>query len=305
MLPPSRIPTALTLAVLLAGTACAPLDRLQTTARSPLDWNGHNRIELPLTLDSVGRPTVPGRIMGHDTMVLIDSGGGYPSMTEALAAAAGAQVTDSAIVNGSTYEAAENVPVQLGAGSIELRKVTVGEQTVETQFTLGPELFLQAIVDMDFDAGRMTLIQPAIWTPPADRTPIPVQLWGTKPTVQLRVNGHEQSLCAILDTGFNSGVALSGEVLTQLALPHVEGQSALTGFGGVKWQAPALAPLREVGFSEQMYRDVPLSEKKSATQWACPNLLGMAVLSRHHLIFDLQNHRVWMLPRSSGTLSAR
>jgi predicted aspartyl protease len=299
-----RLPATFVLAIALPLGGCASMGGLAITAHSPLQWNGHNRIELPLALDSVGRPIVPARIMGHETMVLVDSGGGWPSMTQALAAATGVQVSGTASINGGTYESAADVPLQLGSGTIELHKVAIGPQTMETQFALGPELFLQAVVDMDFDAGRMTLLRPGAGTPSAADA-LPVQLVQGKPTVQLRVNGRQQQVCAILDTGFNSGVALTSEVLGELALPQLAGHTMLTGFGGVRWQVPALAPLQQVEFGAQSYRDIPITEKKSGGEWDCPNLLGMAVLSHHRVIFDLQHRRVWLLPRSGGILSQR
>lgn len=291
-------------AALLALGGCASVDRLAITRLSPMDWNGHSRIELPLTLDSVGRPTVPASIHGQQTTVLIDSGGGWPSMTHALADATRVRAAGSTLMNGHSYATTADLPLRLGAGSIDLYKVAIGHQTAETQFALGPELFLQAIVDMDFDAGRMTLIHPATYTPPAADA-VPVQLVSSKPTVQLTLNGHAQPVCAILDTGFNAGLALSGEVLSALALPQAAGHTTVKAFGGRQWNVPALAALEEVGFSGQLYRDVPLTEKKSDVTWTCPNLLGMAVLSRHRVIFDLKNQRVWLLPRSGGTLSSR
>jgi hypothetical protein len=300
---PLRLLPALFAMPLLIG-GCASLDTMAITRLSPMDWNGHTRIELPMTLDSVGRPTVPARIAGEPAMVLVDSGGGWPSMTPALAEAAGVRSDGATVVNGHTYATVADLPLQLGPGSIDLHKVAIGHQTAETQFALGPELFLQAIVDMDFDAGRMTLIQPGAYKPPPG-TPIPVQITWAKPTVQLRVNGHARQVCAILDTGFNSGVALSGEVLDALALPQAAGHTTLTGLGGRRWNVPSLAPLDEVGFSNQLYRDVPVTEKKSDVAWPCPNLLGMAVLSRHRVIFDLKNERVWLLPRASGIVSQR
>jgi predicted aspartyl protease len=301
-LPRPLLPLALFALLPFAG--CASLNRIAVTSSSPMDWNGHSRIELPMELDSVGRPTVPAKVMGQEAMVLVDSGGGWPSMTHELAAAAGARTSGSTVVNGVSYATAAGVPVQLGRGTIELQKVAIGEQTAETQFALGPELFLQAIVDMDFDSGRMTLIRPDAWTPPP-AAPVPLQLWWTKPTVQLNVNGNRQPVCAVVDTGFNSGVALSGAALGALSVPQARAQTTITGFGGVRWQASSLEPLREVGFSSQRYEDVPVSEKKSAVEWECPNLLGMAVLSQHRVIFDLRNRRMWLLPRTTSLVSSR
>lgn len=292
----------LVLPVLLAG--CASVERLAITRASPLRWHGHSRIELPLSLDSVGRPVVPGRILGQDTMVLVDSGGGWPLMTPALAAAAGARADGATLINGRGYDTAAGLPLQLGAASMDLHKVAIGAQTAEIQFALGPELFLQAIVEMDFDARRLTLIRPGAFRPPAAAA-IPVRIASNKPTVQLNVNGHAEPVCAILDTGFNAGVALSGDVLAALALPRGAAHTSVTGPGGAQWSAPARAALEQVAFGGQHYRDVPLTEKKSDVAWSCPNLLGMAVLSRHRLVFDLGNQRVWLLPRAAATVSRR
>jgi hypothetical protein len=299
-----RLAATLVLAIPLLLGGCASIENLAVTRASPLRWNGHSRVELPLALDSVGRPVVPGRILGQDTAVLVDSGGGWPVMTPVLAAASGARADAVTTINGRRYSTTAGLPLQLGGASIELHKVAIGQQTAETQFALGPELFLQAIVDMDFDAGRLTLIQPGSWQPPAAAA-IPVQIVSNKPTVQLRVNGRAESVCAILDTGFNSGLALSGEVLAGLALPRGAAETSITGPGGAQWSAPAQAALEQVAFGGQQYRDVPLTEKKSDVAWACPNLLGMAVLSQHRLVFDLGNRRVWLLPRSLGTVSRR
>jgi predicted aspartyl protease len=304
---PSRLPrlaATLCLLVPLLITGCASIEKLAVTRASPLRWNGHDRIELPLSRDSVGRPVVPGRILGEDTAVLVDSGGGWPLMTPALAAAAGARADGATTINGRSYATAADVPLQLGGASIELGKVAIGHQTAETEFALGPELFLQAVVEMDFDAGRLTLIRPGTFRSPAVAA-LPVQIVANKPTVQLHVNGRDEPVCAILDTGFNSGLALSGEVLAALALPRGAAETSVTGPGGAQWSAPARAALEQVSFGNQRYRDVPLTEKKSDVAWSCPNLLGMAVLSRHRLVFDLRNRQVWLLPRSLATVSRR
>jgi hypothetical protein len=41
---------------------------------------------------------------------------------------------------------------------------------------------------------------------------------------------------------------------------------------------------------------VPSQDKKDR----CRSLVGMAVLSRHHLIIDMGRRRIWMLPRAGG-----
>jgi hypothetical protein len=50
-----------------------------------------------------------------------------------------------------------------------------------------------------------------------------------------------------------------------------------------------------------VFRDVPAmgSVPSQDTKGRCRSLVGMAVLSRHHLIIDMGKMRIWMLPRTS------
>jgi predicted aspartyl protease len=285
---------------------------------SPISWNGHSSIELPLTLDSRGLPTVPVRISGRDATAYIDSGATTSSMTPAMAATAGVQSLGLRNVNGRKFETAGNVSVELGPASIKLHAVTISGLPAKTELLLGMELFLQAVVDFDFDAGRLTLIRPDAFTAPASKPvslqvrgstllnmaqifgltePVTVQMRGSVP-IQLKVNDHQHTIDAFLDTGTNAGILLTAKVVSELALPRdLMHMIARTGFGGERQVVPSLAALEEVRIGDQIYRNVPAYE--TPEDQAGPfNFLGMPVLSRHHLIFDLQRNRVWLLPRS-------
>ena len=290
---------------LILSAICLPLGGCVSTlasaylwgirAASPVNWNGHDRIELPLMPESGNRPAVTVQVMGKPVLALLDTGSPVPTMRPATATATGAQVKSP----GEGHREARDVLVQLGAASIKLSTVFVGEASTNAGISFGQELFSQAVVEVDFDTGYVTLIRPDAFIPP-DVAPMSVRLSRSRPAVQLEVNGNGRRFCAIVDTGFDGGVAVTPDMAAELSLPTVPGTSIGRGFGGKRAEGPALAPLDEVRMGDLLYGNVPVMGQVPNTdkKEACRNLLGMAVLARHHLIFDMANHRIWLLPRS-------
>jgi predicted aspartyl protease len=264
-----------------------------------LNWNGQTRIELSLTLDIKGSPTIPARLSGREMMALLDSGASVSSISPEVALAIGARTTRTYKVNGQMYGAAVDVPVQLGTASLTLPLVPVGVMPRNLQLLIGRELLLQAVVDMDFDAGRLTLIHPKAFTPPTLRS-VPLKFSSGLPTVELKVNGFKRAICAVLDTGTNAGVHIAADIAVDLALPvNAQRGTRRTQFGGgAEAVMPALLPLEELQIGNHRYQNVPVSQRP-VTGRSCSSLLGMAILGRHHLILDLRNNRVWLLPRTS------
>jgi hypothetical protein len=275
----------------------------EDTPASPLNWNGQNSIELPLTLDRGRRPTVPVRVMGRDTTALLDSGSGIPAISRTVATDAGIGKLQ-AEVNGQRVDTVSNIPLELGRMSTVLPMAVLIDHNAERPVVLGAEIFLHAIVEMDFEAGRLRLFRPATFTPPPAQ-PVPVVLWNSVPTLQLTVNGQARQICAVIDTGFNGGLALTSEIVTELALPPDPAggtRVARDGFGN-RYERPLLAPLNELRFGSLAYQNVPVTQSLPlplAGSQQCGNVLGMAVLYRLRLIFDLQNQRVWLLPRAGN-----
>ena len=265
---------------------------------SPIRWNGQDRIELALTLDRGRRPLVPVRVMGRDTTALLDSGAGIPALSRALVADAGGSNVKIA-VNGQQVDAVKDVPLELGAMSMTLPMAILIDHNAERPFVIGAELFLHAVVEMDFGTGRLVLVRPETFTPPAGE-PLPVKLWNAVPTLQLQVNGNERQVCAVIDTGFNGGLALAPELVSALGLPPDPAggtRVAQDGFGN-RYDRPLLAPLQEMRFGQLVYNNVPVTYGLPLPEAsACGNVLGMAVLQRHHIIFDVGHGRVWFLLR--------
>ncbi len=191
----------------------------------------------------------------------------------------------------------DHVAIEYGPVSQELAGVLVVDIPGYEEFIAGQNLFSQAVVELDFDRGLVTLIRPGAFIPPADK-PLSVQFPVSVPTVQIKVNGHDEPVCAIVDTGFYGGVILSPKTVGKLALASIPGSKVRGGgVGGREYEAPALEPLKELRVGDRLYQDVPLAVDPMS-KGRCSALLGMKILSKHRIIFDLGNRRMWLLPRS-------
>lgn len=294
---PSRLIIVLGFFALLPLISCESVGQMVVTRLSPMDWHGHSQIDVPLTFSSGGHLRVPVRIMGHDAMAFIDTGAPMPTMSRPLVDVTGVKVSGSLKANGRRYPAAEDVPLELGSASFKLGMVVVHD-FAESEFLFGGGLFLQAVVDMDIDAGRLALIHPEAFVPPAEE-PVRTGRWKMRPTVQIQINGIEGTICASLDTGFDGGVALMPEVVSRLDLLKEPGRVvSRVRFDGSQVDAPALAPLDEVRIGSQTYRNVQVMGEVPYEAGDCSNLIGMAVLSQHRVIFDVKKNRAWFLPRT-------
>jgi predicted aspartyl protease len=292
---------ALLLATLLPLTGCQALGTFAATRMSPLQWNGQTRIELPLTLNAAGSPMVAIQVMGRDVVALIDTGASIPAISRSLATDTGVDIEGTLnSVNGQKRPSAEDVQMRIGPLSATALLAIVHDDE-DPPFVLGMNLFLQAVVEMDFEAGRLTLIRPDAFEPPPGQ-PLSVKLMHAVPTIALQVNGHEEQICAIVDTGFNAGLALMPKVLEKLALPPHPAGGTITARGafGVRHEAPALAPLDNLQVGGLVYRAVPVGYAPPWAEDECNNLLGMDVLYRHRLVFDFPNRRFWLLPRAGN-----
>ncbi|MEJ0098801.1 MAG: retropepsin-like aspartic protease [Pseudomonadota bacterium] len=235
-------------------------------------------------------------IANQDALALFDSGSAISTIGRTMATSTGLHI--KSVDQG--YEAVEGVSVTLKSGSIKFPLVPILDGLGGVQFVIGQELFSQAVVDIDFDAQRLTLIKPEAFVAP-DSSPMPVKLVYSRPTVQLQVNGGKSGICAIIDTGFNSGIALTPELAKEFALATDQGQTTIVqGIDGRPRSVPLIAPLDKVQFGGRTLRNVPAVGAVPSEERHCPNLVGMAVLSSYHVIFDLKRERIWLLPRSGS-----
>lgn len=261
---------------------------------STLEWNGRDSIELPLTLDNRGRPTITVQVSGIDVLALVDSG----APATFISPSAVKQLELKTETRKSARYLDDGLKVQLGAASIEVLTAFVGEGAGSAHLTLGQEIFSKAVIEMDFESRRFALIHPKAFSAPAAPA-VKVGRTYTKPNVQVQLATATRSICASIDTGFDSGLALPSKLVKEFALPADPGgrRVVYSGFSRQRAEAEALEPIKELTFGGQSIRDVPVVGVVPNEEGECSALLGMAVLSRYKLVFDMRNDRMWFLPR--------
>lgn len=283
---------ALILTTTLALSGCASALLWAVRAASSLDWNGQDRIELPLVRDSVGHVGIPVTINGKETTAFLDTGAATAIMNPETAELTGVRVKSMT----ETAGMARTIPVQMGPALLEISLALATEGLRDTPFVLGAEFFSLAVVDMDIAAGRVTLIRPDAFVPPAAE-PMEVDLNYARPIVDVRIEGHKKPICTVIDTGSPFGLALDTELARKLALPTVPGRTIrYSRIDGEVKETPVLAPLEEIRIGKRTFHNVPAFGQVERKGRDCGTLLGMAVLSRFHLIFDIKRSRMWLLP---------
>lgn len=270
--------------------------------RSALEWNGQSSIELPLVHNRGRYFVVASKVMGPSAMAGLDSGSSGAAMTQALAIAAGVGRKGSKRVNNEQYEAARDVRVQLGPAYLEVAKVPIADLPSDQPLLLGSALFSKAVVDVDVGSGVVRLIRPDAFVAPAVE-PLPLISWKLVPTVELTLNHYQRPICAILDTGYSGGIALTSAAASELGLSgQPERSEVFVGVGGVQHAAQRLAPLEMLRIGELTYEDVEVHQMdRGLKREPCGNLLGMSVLREHRMIFDMPGGRIWILPHSAGS----
>lgn len=289
----------LVVALLLPLGACKPAQGGRAVATvSPISWNGHERISLPLALNNNSEPSIPVRIASGEVPALLDSASTRAAMEPDLVSGLGAQLRGSIRANDREFPSAGKMSVQLGPLSLALESIVAAELPGSPRFLLGTELFRHAVVDMDFDAGQVTLIHPDSFAPPAGE-PLAVRFEHGLYIVPLQLKGRVSPVCAVVDTGYDGGVAFTPEMVRELGLPTYPSRfRAPVGLGGARHVGTALVPMEQLRIGGQSYREVPVTEIRPAPN-RCGNLLGMAVLHQHRLVFDLGRGRMWLLPRAA------
>lgn len=280
-----QIVTALLVSLPLGG--CAPI-LWALRASTDLEWNGNDRIELPLILDKAGHVGVPAKVRGVEVLAMLDTGSVGPTINPATASAIGMRVDASV----ATY-----VSVQLGSASLKIPIAQISEGIGNTQLILGAELFSQAVVDIDFSARQVALINPKTFAQPTVE-PLLVDLSYGRPVAQIEVNGRKPAICAFIDTGSFFGVSFSPKLVEKLSLPKVPNQTTrYKRVDGKLREAPELAPLDELRIGSWILDDVPANSLAPNHNPPCGSVLGMAALSRFHPILDIGSRRIWLLQR--------
>ncbi len=108
---------------------------------------------------------------------------------------------------------------------------------IDVHGILGYELFSRFVVMIDYEAKKMTLIQPDYFKPKKSYQALPIQIEDTKPFVELNISVRDSSAMNakfLVDTGASHGLLIEEDSDTRLRMPAKHISSILgRGIAGV------------------------------------------------------------------------
>lgn len=266
-------------------------------------WSGW--LELPAP---GGLIAFAGRVGGTPVQAVLDSGAQYSAVDAGLAArlalpaATPLPMVAFGVSGAPSLTRAVTLDVDLGAVALKgLRAATLNLQAL-TELTrqpfsllLGRDALRAMVVEADFPGGRVALLAPDRWSPPAGALRVSCRLQGGGLLVPVRIE-DAPPLEVLLDTGATGALALSEA--TAQAAGLLDGRPLRRGpavtLGGVSEDGLVLA--RRVEFAGHVIRDLEVQVYRPAAHAPAPNgLLGLGVLARFHLALDLPGARLFLI----------
>jgi hypothetical protein len=160
------------------------------------------------------------------------------------------------------------------------------------QVLLGRDVFDQAVVDIDFEGRRITLIPRDGFVPPA-APPLPLNRSGDLKSVPIRVAGVD--MAAILDLGNSGGLLIDQEFAAHYQLLDGRRQSTTLGVGADGAREEIQSTVDQLELAGLRLDGVPTTAAANLSSKAPANI-GLQVLSRFHLVVDFAGERIWLTP---------
>lgn len=157
---------------------------------------------------------------------------------------------------------------------------------------LGRDFLRAVVMDVDFPRARVAFHQPGVWRPFAGAVAVPVRERAGALLVQVAVE-TAAPFEVMVDTGATGALALSEDAARAAGLldgRRVTRARSVT-LGGIGQNRIVRAGT--VRFAGQLVRDVPVQIYDPSLKGAIPNgLLGLGLLARHRMGFDLAGRRI-------------
>lgn len=280
------------LVLALLAPALAPPSRAQTAAQAiPFQFVLERQIVFPITID------------GKPAEAWLDSGAGATVVDAAFARQLGLELGPPVKAHGVSGEVTDVhlAKADLAAGALAMpgRRVVVmdlsGVQRMvarPVQVLLGRDVFDQAIVDIDFKTGRITLSPREGFVEPPG-TPLPLSRSGDLRSVPIRVGGVDTN--AILDLGNAGGLLIDQAFAEHYGLLDGRRASTTLGVGADGAREEVQTTVERLAVGGVSLNGVPTTATPNLSSKAPANL-GLQVLSRFHMTVDFAGDRIWLAP---------
>jgi hypothetical protein len=260
---------------------------------------------IPFELYRGNRMFLNGRINGVETAMVLDSGAGVTTLDRAFAQKIGLTNGQkiSALGTGGEQDAELYQNVTIEAGNLKLSGATVVsidlsqiEKAIGRPMPviLGRELFVNSVVDIDFDRSEMSLSPSQAFVAPAGATEVKLKREGTLHFIPVSLAGLPP-VDAAFDLGNGGALSISKEYHEAhrefAALPYAVSLSG--GVGGVHEMKMVTVP--KVSMAGYSFDSVP------ANLGALPDgpyedraNVGIQMFKQFKLTLDLGHDRLWL-----------
>ena len=165
---------------------------------------------------------------------------------------------------------------------------------------VGYECFLGAIYEVDLDAAKITVHDPASYKLPEGQSWHTLSFVGRRPCVPGQIEDREAGTF-LLDLGANSSITVHAPAVQKLKL--LEGRetkaSMTGGVGGI--HAARAGTLKTLTLCGQTLQDIPAvfatSEKGIVADPGLQGSIGVGLLKRFHCIVNYRDKAIALLPR--------
>ncbi len=229
-------------------------------------------------------------------------------------------VGDSASLAGEVCQLLHTPELIVGGYRIEgLLGKAVDFQTTElgslsdAQGILGSDALSQFVVIIDYPHASWRLLEPQLFAPPPDATPVALDLalLSHLPFIPVTVNGRSKRF--LLDTGARSTIVVRGsddddDLIPATLKSHVTHGGLRIGFGGAADTTPGYA---DFGIAGVTYRQVPVTVATNGdgifSDRGFEGILGVPFLEHFRVTIDYPGHRVFfeqLIPFSNAPVQS-
>ena len=290
-----------------------------------------SRVPAPTFLGAAGRARVPFRYGGHAVWVrvsingnepadfLLDTGASMTFLDRDYAEQIGMTAKGEIGVQGmggsaaASFSRASTIDLRgLGADGLRVRDLKVGlldfgygyEYVMWRKMAgiIGADILSRCVVDLDYDAGVVTFLDPKSFTPPESAHPIDIGLMNGIPTVRAEID----SGCGgrfLIDVGNSLCLTLHGSLVRECGLVNstqgrkqVEIQGGGVGAGFVSWLA-RFQRFRIGDFTiTQPIAGLSLRTQGMVGSNEIAGNIGNSVLERFRVTIDYSRRKLYLRP---------
>jgi hypothetical protein len=273
----------------------------------------HATAWIDLEPNPLGHIVFPVRIAGHTLHVELDTGAGLSAIHPQAAAALGldtaAGISAAGATGGSTALGfTKSFPLTIDTLTFtHFRPSVTAEVGAPDQALFGEDVLNQAVVDIDFEHGRIRFLDPATFKAPKGAVNIPLTSAAGLRMAPVEVEGHKAALFQI-DSGANGGVVAPAYAAI-LGAPgdRPAREATAVGVGGAKLLGK-VANLRSIGFAGARLTDVPVFFPST---WSVDyytsdmqGVIGVDMLRRFHFFLDWSHDRMFLILNPAATPTA-